>query len=912
MATISEYTIHGHPAFVYSLSQHLHKSLTIRRENRTSPSDLRTLYRHSADEGLPPELDQLTSPHNGIPTTPILPPTPPAINGENSDHAPEESSSDATAFRSTLVTPINQNSPPTPDNTPPRERKLSFARPFLGTQISLASTRAESFKTAREDFGSEDESPLISPETEGHTPRVSTYHSRVTNGVHAHPQSALARSALNEEDELVPAQTNGSRGSTHDPAQLPEQSETDDHQQEATIQPVEDKPKQSLQPSAIDEVDQSKLEEIPIALQVDESPEQKVDPAPAPASVRKGSSLRDRLEQAERFTPSASTEKFASIIGWTNSVDPRLDQNKRDSGISTTSTIGAIVVDPSPLPRRHTTLRKIAKNDSLRSASSPLPNSNRTSQNSSNDSPHRLVHKKVRLSNENRLSFGSEPSRSYSMYSSAVQPKLEVIKVAVIPERTSSLQSSAASSRRHSVSSTSHKTQVSKGSKHLPPSSWQRKRTISESQDRGREEQQAFVVPSRRSSLSAPTSRTTSRANSITSENFHIQRRMAEKDLRKTLDRMESDRLLSSLQTVHKQHANGEPTSVGAKSTPGQPSAWESSARIPSKVPKQELPQVNIQTEPTRPRQQPTQVTPGTSEWAALRPTSVLDTPFSQPSYQSASPEINEATAVNFFPHNNHSLQIIEPNTTLESRAVREVRRDEYLKDETQSPLRNPRQPPEPPKFNVIPPSPGDEMDKQLGSSRLGSVRRRPSQPRSRSFMKTLSRGLSLKNATNRKASQDLDGSLHPFWRPRPFWDDEAHGVKPADGEQERALERTGRVNNSLGFPQSDTVITGPVSLVRRISEHRRQNRALVKQSSQTSLARLRASRKLYKSPFLGLNLRLIGIHELQERMLFARQRKEDERRETRRAALRESIGANVISQGDSRFPVSSSSLMKV
>ena len=910
MATISEYTIHGPPTLDYSPSQHLHKSLTIRREHKANPADLRTLYRHSADEGVPHDFEQLKNGHNTVPTTPVLPPTPPAVNGDSSEQAQEQSSSDAAAYRSTLVTPINQNSPPTPDNTPPRESRLPFVRPFLGTQISLASTRAESFRTAREDFASDDESPLISPDVEQHTPRARTCHSRATNGIREHPQSALARSALSDEGSRSLPEVSKEKIPLHDLTNGSQPWNGSVPENDTLERTVGQNSEPTPQPPAVEETEQSKGEEVLIALQTDDAPGLSSYPVPAKTSVRRGASLRDRLREAERFSPSASTEKFASIIGWTNSVDPEAGENKRSSGISNTSTIGAIVVDSLPLPRRRTTLRKVAKNDSLRSASSPLPNSNRDSQNSSSDSPHRLVHKKIRLSNENRLSFGSDPSRSYSISSSAVVPKIEIIKVAVIPGRTSSLRSSAASSRRPSVSGTSHKTQVSKGSNNLPPSSWQRKRTVSESQDRGREQQPDVVVPPCSSSLSAPTSRTTSRANSITSENFHVQRRKAEKDLRKTLDRMESDRLLSSLEKLQKDQVNDEPQSGGIESIPAQHSTGESADSTPTKMPKQQLRRVIIDPEPVVSHHPPMQMTPGTSEWVALRPTSVLDTPFSQPSYQSASPEINEATAVNIFPHNNHSLQLIEPNLTQESRAVREVRKDDYVKDEMRSPLRNPRRPPEPPKFNVVPPSPGDEMDKQLAIGGYGSVKRRPSQPRTESFMKTLSRGLSLKNAKNRKASQDLDGSLHPFWRPRPFWDDFETGG-PDAGEQERSLERPGPVNNSLGFAQSDTVITGPMSLIRRISERRRQNLALVKQSSQSSLARLRASRKLYRNPFLGANLRLMGIREIQERVLFARQRKEDERRERRRVALRERIGANVISQGDSRFPASSSTLIR-
>jgi len=60
--------------------------------------------------------------------------------------------------------------------------------------------------------------------------------------------------------------------------------------------------------------------------------------------------------------------------------------------------------------------------------------------------------------------------------------------------------------------------------------------------------------------------------------------------------------------------------------------------------------------------------------------------------------------------------------------------------------------------------------------------------------------------------------------------------------------------------------------------------------------------RKIHKVPGLGLRFQVLGFRELQQRMLSAKRRKEDERRDKRREELRRSIGPNVISQGDSRY----------
>lgn len=894
MAKRSEYTIHGPPGPESSPTQ-LHKTLTIRREHKGAPADLRSLYRYSADEEQAEEPTINLKPLlNGIATNSNLPPTPPAANVDNTDQPTDETLSESIAFRSALVTPINQ-SPPTPDNTPPRRDPRNELRPFLGPQASFASTRAESFKTAREEITSDDESVA-------HCSRTQTSRRLFSEQVAPALTTSITRSGLSHistfpSEDVSPTTTyvaSGSRGvkSGTRPAVSEPVVTSGIADNDATPRKSESRIRKmiALDPAELEvnthaDAGAVKLPAAPLATGTYKDR----------TSLRRGPSLRERLQEVHQQSPTASTEKFAEIIGWDDGVSQRAPQSssqqspaimrhekKRLSGLSTTSTVSAMVVDTSPLPRRRTTLRKIAKNDSLRSASSPLPASQR-SRKSQVDSSPRLVHKKVRLSNENRLSFGSGVSRSRSLSSNTVPPKPEVIKVAVIPQRSSSLHSSTQSSRRHSLSTTSAKTPSKKLSEGVPPSSWQRKRPLSES-ERGRDKEQALRVPPRSSSLSAPTSRSTSRANSIISESVRRQRRAAETDLRRTLDRMESERLLSSLRG----------SQFGS-----------SPVETPSKAPSQALPKQVTLGEVGRQKS----LTPGTSEWAALRPPSILATPFSQPSYQSASPEINEATAINYFPHNNNSLQLIEPNLTQESRAVREVRNQIHIHDETSSPLRNPRQPPEPPHLSVVPSSPADEMNHQIElpppEIHANPSRRRPSQHRSESFVKTLTRGLSLKNARNRKADQELDGSLHPFWRPRPFWDEE-EDITSRGVIAERS-QSMGTINNSLGFAQQRTVITGPVSLVKRLSERKRQNRPLMKQSSHGSLARLRASRQFYNAPNVGMSFRFINLRAIPERLLYARQRKEDEKQEKRRALLRRSIGPNIIPQGDSRFPTSNS-----
>ena len=891
------------------------KSLPHRTGSRHASSNLRTLYRISAQDIGTRSLEEQSYPSasTALPTSPNLPPTPPGANNENQSTTQEEVAplGDPAIFRSSLVTPINQHSPPTPDNTPPRDRHGIFFRPFLGARPSMASTRAESFTTAREDLNSDEES-----DGNGQRPNYGLKWSLTSVDKSHSATSPLQQSALPRSPLANPL------GETPVVSQSPEPFA--DAPQEVTHEDLHD-PQLATGPDIEASSPNGSHDGELVRIHIDPVPatpsENIKSPSPArhiiaPQNLKRGKSLRERLLEAQSQDPSASTEKFADIIGWTNSVpisdepvtERRVmnEERRRFSAISATSTVEAYVIEQATLPRRKTTLRHVNKHESLRSVSSPLPVSNRNSLHSPSDSPHQLVHKKARLSDQNRWSFGSEVSRSYSLASSAVLPKTEVIRVAVIPERNSSLSSSARGSQRQSLSNSSGRTHSRKESEN-PPSSWHHKRAFSETTARGREQDQSPIVPPRSSSLSAPTSKNTSRANSITSEHLFVQRQRAEKDLRKTLDRMESERLLNSLRgsdQVEQLHETPE----AMESRPKRRSSGPGALRAPSGVSGHlgvgdhtgERGSAGLGL-----------ALPGSKEWAALRPPSIFDTPFSQPSFQSASPEINEARAVNYFAHNNHSLQLIEPFPVEESKAVQEVQNQQFPAIEVESPLRNPRQPPNPPQFAVIPPSPGDESaGYPSGVERSGSGKRPGgSRRRSETFMSSISRNLSLKNARNRKADQDLDNNLHPMWRPRAFWDD-IDSVRPEPQPQERSLDRR-IINNSLGLPQERVVVSGPVSLIRRISERRKQNRGIVKQSSHSSLARLRASRKLHRlsGPGLRVHLPLFTIRGFQERLLHAKQRKEDERRERRRAELRRSIGANVISQGDSRFPASDISL---
>lgn len=962
MARRYEYIIHGPPLSPTSATTSPRRTLHSRRDSQ-KVANLRSLYRTS---GSPTQHAQvpgsLKDDRKSSPTTPKLPPTPPTGNeqDEQAQEYPLTNENDATVSQPVPTTPVNQNSPPTPEHTPPRNTLKAPLHHHLALRPSLASTRAESFRTAYEHPQSNDDfarsnltlhsafaSPQLAPQS-------------ISDPIpEEHPHTGL------EEDDPVRLDHIVSEPLA---SQIPLPL-SDEHIAEEM---GKDTPETQFRFELLDR-NHAIMRQEPEEIE-DDSPGQVMETLPRQRSIhdqvtmslaqdlsKREKSLHDRLQERAQFHDSASTEAFANVIGWN---DGRHDATHTDSenrsnrwsGNSNPSAVEAYVVDSPIKPRKRGTLRKVVKNDSLRAVSSPLPDSKRTSLQSTSDSSHRLVHKKARLTNQNRWSTGSDISRrSLSLNSASPWPKTEIITVAIIPEKGSSFHTSASSSRGHSRSMS-----VGSGNHHsnMPPVSTpipRRKRAFSDSAEKTSVDEHTPRLPVRRSSPSVPTSRSQSRANSVSSEQFSLQRKQAEKDLRITLDRMESERLSASLRRSSLQSSPPTPTQKPAEKPADalmlQPNDAQLSRGISSAGNSTRSGHRAIAIGAPR----------ASKEWPELRPPTIVGTPFSQASNASPSPEIIEAKVVSFFPHHNESLQLIEPNRLSESQAVRALKDRPMGRSNTvaamqistprnsnhdmepeaiDSPLRNPRKPPMPPQLELTPATPLSELNGQLDSipgptltkSRIGTlIGNRPSLPgrdRSESFIKQMTRNFSTRNAKNPKADQELDGTSNPFWRPRAFWDDPEYSQR-IQREQEKSTQGIGEpaepamtdadVSNTVTIledepvKRSNTITAGPAALVRKISERKRQRKlidehisqqqALVKQSSYSSLQKFKAGRRMYgMPPMRSLSLNMGALRNLQDRVVQLRVRREDSRRERKRAALRKSIGTEVVSQGDSRF----------
>ncbi|KAF7170157.1 hypothetical protein CNMCM6106_004941 [Aspergillus hiratsukae] len=813
-----------------------------------------------------PDLSRSASSTNGghtsiavpIATAPALPLTPPSAGHE------ETSSNDASGMQKTAssnsvnyihgaFTPTKPSHPPTPETTPPRTTPSTY-RPSL-SQFGHASvsSRAESFQTARE---------MIS-DGETVTPRRSTQSLPHQKKRRAHKQQSShngsphgSSDASFGDDTSTPVPSN----ETLRPTRIELYDGCDEERARSGDRRPRIRTKKSHDRFVLDGNDE--------------------DPPPI-----RGRKLRDRVKDGQNSMASPSLEQFREEIGW----PPAEEEFRRSSGVSTSSTIEAMIIDaPRPANR---TLRHTEKRRSLRSASSPQTKSERTSLVSNPDFQHRLVHKAARITEQVRKSIASEISVPASSAPGRAPRNIEVVPVVVIPERRSSLHSSPSVSRDPSKAGSRRSSQrTASARKSRPPSldlTRQRKRSFSDSiaaaapasspRDRniGRP-----VIPPRSSSLSAPTSRDSSRRASFASESLQNRDILKDREMDKG----------------------------------------------PFEQPK---PKPDNHTFSAGPREvsdvlKTQSIWIGVEDMTRLRPPSL---PFTPASIASSSPgliEIKEARTVTFFPHNNESLLLVDQpvRSALEPQAPqpddcqpqRDPRTPENVLPQdsslVDSPLRNPRPPPKPPVHNVIPPTPEDEADRQLRADdvtelngnhprRFGSLRRGwVVRPRSDSFDRFV-RSLSVTSAKNRKAGRDIDSRLHPFWHPRRFWDDSPDSEEPP--QKAAHLESDEIISNSLGMPQPRVVFDGP-SLARHSplqGRHPRRSGALVG-SIMFSPEALRSQTSLHQRRMLSLSwwrlrLRLGPVRNLRRRLRRSLQQREEAKREARRGKLKQKIGEAVL-----------------
>lgn len=806
-----------------------------------------------------PRADHHDQNPNGLPltTAPILPLTPPGISQDESHAKPTPSHSVVPAL--------------TPETTPPRG--TTSHRPGLSQLGYIScSSRAESFSTAYEMISNDEtRTPQASPlALSRSSTQRSTKSTKNSQGINGHGRTGAAKKAATAE-----RQSPSSRGSPRV------------------------KGPSSVKPASINAVSKQELTNgatpgirIKPTRGKSERSRKTINESMAPnASTRDRSSLRGRINHVQPAEDDSALDQFRQKIGWPSaadhsSTDP--DESRRHSGVSTSSTVEAMIVD-APKPA-HRALRHTEKRSSLRSASSPITKSERTSIASSTDLRRRLSHKPARISQNDRKSIASELSVSGSSTLGAPQQSVDVVPVVVIPQRHSSLMgSSNPSSRNPSVSrsQTSGRAPTEGKSPHgYSDHSRRRKRTMSDSHAskipvdlRGRGMGRPPKIPPRSSSLSAPTSQNNSRATSLTT------------------DSLRSHNLaLEQVAGKHKpERAKPTPIHVPVLDTPMQNERGAADNLKPQSI-------------------------IGAEESYHLRPPSVPFTPHSIPSLSPGPFEINEAKTVSIFPHNNESLLLVNPYKQTGLQQLGKPRTNEITQQasaDADSPLKNPRPPPQPPvsaaianfrNFDQLQAELTKEPESMSSTTRLKN--KRPglaARPRSESF-NSFVRTLSLRSAKNPKAGENIDGRLQPFWRPRRFWDDSPGSLSPEeDGPQSRATKKSDEViSNSLGMPQKQLVFNGPPFSVSREGTNTRIDGYLRASRENLVGSRIFTPEALYSQTSLHqrqisalswwrLRLRSGVVRSLRRRFRRSMQRRAEGKREVRRENLKKSIGGAVL-----------------
>ncbi|KAI1274534.1 hypothetical protein F5Y07DRAFT_210185 [Xylaria sp. FL0933] len=764
---------------------------------------------------------------------PDLPPTPPAHSRTSSGSQPALTSSPSrienpTSSQVTVgpVTPIPgtptlQRSPPTPDVTPPQVgRRPKPFRPGLADRLSskaTADSRSESFKTARE-------SPTTSDE-EKTTPRARVSSSRTSQNVVARrvePNPRKSQHAglglmLDVDDTITPRTRqeffafDGEWASNSDV----EQEWDDNLSRNVIVRKRRGYPEGNGRAEVVEDAT--------------------VTPTNATRALR-SMSLHERVQTVPtpQYLPLDLASRSKSRRTTSTSESSLSTDFKRSSGMSSISTVStvveAILVDVPP--QRQKTLRHVRKQTALRDSSSEFspPSSTSTSV------------RQVEQLRRPRAPGKPTASRTDSMASTGTTNSIaskkmrrEVwknggIPVVVIPDRRDSLK--AKSARPPSLRSTnSHR---SKRSNSVPRSNFSGAKEPATSSDsprrRGRSVSMTYgsfpndqltmdyppIVPRRTSSLSAPTSRNTSRAGSRAGS-------LTAESLKAHNDLIEQERI--QLPQVMVERAP-QPENTSTHSDQKQ------SCHPPS-----------VESHKTETPNQKSLVDHNGDPFFGKRLTA-YNTPFSQASVETngthSAADIAEAMAVNIYPHQNKSVLMVHHmskslNSTNEKQLDSSSKREssaggippnpeitmsgpgggpvtppqpQLSMDDVDSPLRNPRAPPEPPAIKFIPATPSGltpaaEREKMLGNFFEETPKRPSLVRRAFSLRKSsdnvilgrpglLSRTLSLTKPVRRGTAEDPDlekdktilrryptadepppdeSKLHPFWRPADDYD---------------------------------------------------------------------------------------------------------------------------------------------
>ncbi|KAL7948872.1 hypothetical protein V8C42DRAFT_231422 [Trichoderma barbatum] len=765
-----------------------------------------------------------------INTGPDLPPTPPAhSNASSSSHSAATSSPTSTESSVRLpkvvanrppATPPDQRSPPTPDVTPPQPTSLAkVPRPSIKDRMASGSTmgpesRAESFITAREEVtSSEDEAGRLAE-----LPRKVSATSQTTITLPANTAATngdVVRTSTPPDRALRTPTGDGGRGEG-EPTPKAKAKAAESVARQETASEVGHSQDARLSNLIMSQKNPSRRRPSgasrPI-LHHDAVIEDKVSVAPTDATK----AVRNmRLEEAAPVTSSSKRpddRKPAKLVH--PQVEATAKRDARPLSTSSQSTVVEVLLVDGP-PKRQRTLRHMRKQSTLRDAAESkeevglmahsedideeAPRPPKATQSPKLDSYDRESHISTVTHSTNR-SISSRSARREIWKSGA-------IPVVVVPDRRSSRgpksrePSLRSASSRHSDKARSVNSapvrdpspSANSGPVFERPA--RRSRAYSESDRSERTIDFPPTVPQRSSSLSAPTSRNVSRAGSITASSVKVHSAEVEQPICRHIS-----------QVVH----------IICPSTPSLPPA---SPEMKDLERKQTFDSFGVDQH---------------DDVLSVKRIPLRNTPFSVTSMETA-PELSEALAVHMFPHQNSSVLMVDhsnrPSEPMLARRVSSPPKSlmAHLYDqapatppqkrfsslEVDSPLRNPRAPPQPPKhppaINFIPATPSGmtpaaervilqgnyfESLKEKPPRRPSIVRRAFSRRRhSIDYVSRpgfLARTFSLSRRTRDDSDISLykdndvpteEDKLHPFWRPQWISDEDSEPMDDYDDEQ--------------------------------------------------------------------------------------------------------------------------------
>jgi hypothetical protein len=923
----------------------------VQKAGATAPSPLNSPYLINRTEGLPP-----TPPSNSNDTQDRTSFSPPRV---------EAVQSSLTHKTSTSTTPLNQRKPPTPDATPPGSLNV----PQLNSPSGFSSTRAESFRTAREEpWSSDEEGHMANGNVTGPVKTIRTHRSRDR-------EPGLGLEFEREDEDTTPTQRTPKSIKSMNRRKTPPQILSNG----LAANKLDHIPDREWDTSLMRNVTVRRKKNYRVQPIEDENriSEREIVPQLTAASSEE--------EELEPQTPSVGD--FTPDRGWPGGIMPRhIRDDSSSNRLSTSSTVIEALIVASPSQSRRQ-LRHVSKNLSLRSeagsstGSSPITRSTRTSLGSRELSTHSLHHKQASIADGRRRSspvlsrptFTPPKSLKHHRESASLADAFKHDG----PQDRRVIRDSRA------VSSTTMTSNLSGGSTRQRESSAPTIMIAQTSPPRDRVSTGSrlsrvqFKEPAKEppNSLLADTSTVKTRVHSPT-------RSATQKAIQRT-DSLNSQRKPKTSRgsldaTIPKSKSvSAEPParrldidSGGQTLQPSPPEKTLYSRQSISTVEEARRPSLDRSTVGSSYENTRLSVDHSTirsDEHAMARHLFAQTTPFSQ---TSDTLEVSEATAVSIYPHNNNSLLVVEqtgrssaplsqlsasgdstPVAIADHLPVNEAYPPALMVQpatppqmhasvpNVDSPLRNPRKPPQIPlqlpAIRVLPATPSAELEDSpldvqevspMPLTRSFSLKER-ARHYSDSFVRPIiARTTSLRHTYSSRPrspyrQQDDEqrrSNLHPFWQPRGFWDEfsdsdsdfgepeEGSARLPPGGDTSDVPEPRGGFARVLdGFRGSGGFLIGnSMGLERHGSNNRRHyisvpagKRSVVRKTSQGTLKSIssssqsRSSGKRHVWRGLGLEFHYLGVSAMRIHL-------QEKKREKNRDKIRRSIGPRFVVEG--------------